>query len=98
VTQATELPVGSVVAFSSGEYSDYRVGSFARLLKPLNAEVWEQMSEACTAPPDYDKNGIPRFDEYKAVPWLLANGYIEEIDCTELHLCDYGQAPSWSDA
>lgn len=98
MTQATEIAVGETVAFSSGEYSDYRIGSFAKVLKPINQEVWELMREACTEPPEYDKTADPRFDEYKAVPWFVSNGYIEEIEYTELHLGDYGRCPDWSDA
>jgi hypothetical protein len=98
MTQATEIKVGEVVAFSSGEYSDYRIGSFAKVLKPLNAEVWETMRVACTVPPEYDPEGDPRFDEYKAVPWLVANGYIEEVTYTELHLGDFNRLPRWENA
>ena len=98
MTQATEIGIGETVAFSSGEYSDYRIGSFAKVLKPINAGVWESLREGCTEPPEYDKTASPRFDEYKAVPWLIANGYIEEIEYTELHLGDYDTLPNWSEA
>lgn len=98
MTQATEIPVGAMIALSSGEYSDYRVGCFSRVLRPLNEAVWEEMRSACTVPPDYDPTESPRFDEYKAVPWLVANGYIEELPYTELHLGDYGELPKWATA
>lgn len=81
---------GAMVAFSSGEYSDYRIGSFARVLKPITQEVWTAMREACKDPTKWDAN---RMDEYKAVPWLVAQGYIEEVEYEELHLGDYGLIP-----
>jgi hypothetical protein len=98
MTAKTQIEVGEVVAFSSGEYSDYRIGSFAKVLKPLNKAVWDEMVAACTVPPDYDPDGDPRFDEDKAVPWLVKNGYIEEVEYTELHLGDYHRAPAWENA
>lgn len=91
----TQINPGDVVAFSSGEYSDYRVGSFARALKPITKEVWEELGKACSKPPEWDKDGDPRFDEYKAVPWLVARGYIEEIEYHEMWMGDYGRLPKW---
>jgi hypothetical protein len=93
-----ELPAGTVVAISTGEYSDYRVGAFVKLLKPINEAVWEEMGKACSAPRSYDPDGDPRFDEYKAIPWLVAHGYAEEIEHVELHMGDYGRLASWSEA
>ena len=94
MTQATEFPAGSVVAFSSGEYSDYSIGAFSKVLKPINEAVWNAMRAACKGT-DWDPD---RFDDGKAVPWLVANGYIEEIEYQELHLGDYGRCPDWGNA
>lgn len=93
-----ELPAGQIVAFSTGCYSDYSVGVFAKLLKALNQTAWEAMLDAATAPPDYNPKGDPRFNSDKAVEWLRANGYIEEVEYVELHLGDYGDRPEWADA
>jgi hypothetical protein len=95
---ATEsIKPGSYVAFSEGCYSDYGVNGFAKCLKEINPEVWQEMVDACTGPQEWDPSYI-RFESGKAVPWLIANGYIEEIQYAELHMDDYGEQPSWSHA
>lgn len=93
-----ELPAGQVVAFSTGCYSDYSVNAFGKLLKPMNEAAWNQMCADCTAPPDYYPEGDPRFDSDKAMEWLRANGYIEEIEYVELHMGSYRETPNWEDA
>lgn len=93
-----ELPAGTTVAFSTGSYSDYSVGPFGKLLKPLNEGTWDAMCDAASAPPDWDPQGDPRFNSDKALEWLRANGYIEEVEYVELHLGDYSQRPSWGHA
>ncbi len=79
MTQASEIPAGTLVAFSSGEYSDYRVNSFGRVLKPINRDVWELMGKSCSVAPEWDKEGDKLFQEDRAVPWLIANGYIASM-------------------
>ena len=96
MTQASEIPAGTLVAFSSGEYSDYRVNSFGRVLKPINRDVWELMGKSCSVAPEWDKEGDKLFQEDRAVPWLIANGYIEEIEWHELHLGSYAGFNDWS--
>lgn len=98
MTQATQIEVGQIVAFSAGEYSDYRIGCFAKVLKPINAGVWEAMRVACSEIPSWGDEDDKYFEESKAAPWLIANGYIDEIDYTELHLGEYGSLPDWSEA
>lgn len=95
MTQAKQIEAGEIIALSSGEYSDYRIGAFSKVLKPINEEVWQLMGESCRGNYQWDKE---YFEEGKAVPWLVANGYIEEIAYTELHLGDYGRLSPWSDA
>lgn len=91
-----EIKAGAVVCFSTGCYSDYSVGSFARVLKPINEAVWKDMTDACTHPREWDKDGDPRFNSDEAVPWFVKNGYIEEVEYQELHLGDYAETPKWS--
>jgi hypothetical protein len=98
MTQKTQIEAGEVVAFSSGEYSDYGISGFSKVLKPLNKTVWDEMVAACTAPPDYDPDDDPRFHDDRVMPWLVKNGYIEEIEYTELHLGAYRRAPAWENA
>lgn len=98
MTQATEIAAGQVITLASGEYSDYRVILVARVLKPINAALWEQMRLACFAPPSYDPEDDPCFQVDMCAPWLLNNDIIEEIEYTELHLGDYGELPKWENA
>lgn len=98
MTQATQIEVGKIVAFSSGEYSDYRIFCFAKVMKSINESVWEQMRTECSEIPSWGDEGDRRFSDEKALPWLIANGYIEEIEYTELHLGDYGRLSNWSEA
>jgi hypothetical protein len=92
-----ELPAGTMVAFSTGCYSDYSVNGFAKLLKPLNQSAWEEMVEAALEPNEYATDG-KSFERTKAMAWLIANGYIEDTEYVELHMGDYGDTPSWADA
>lgn len=94
MTQAKEIPAGTIVALSSGEYSDYSVLMFARVIKPLNADVWQEMGTGCQdseVSHDYEYCNL-----YKCAPWLVTNGYIEEIEYTELHVGAYGHMPDWN--
>jgi hypothetical protein len=91
-----ELPAGTTVAFSTGCYSDYSVGPFAKLLKPMNEAAWAAMVADATRPSTYWPDGF--FQSEKAIEWLRENGYIEEVEYVELHLGDYGYAPSWEEA
>ena len=93
-----EIPVGALVAFSTGCYSDYRVGPFGKVLKTINEEVWEEMRAGCTKVPEYHKDADPRFDLYGAAQWFITNGYVEEVEYTELHIGEYSQCNSWADA
>ena len=100
MTQATEIPVGTVVVFSTGEYSDYGYCGMVRVLKPLHADLWENMRTAANVLPDYAQGDeqYRRFDEGAAIAWLVAQGYVEEMEYTELHMGDYDACPRWSDA
>lgn len=93
------LKPGTIVYFSEGCYSGYGVMGMARVLKPFAKKVFEEMVAACTHPPEYDKEGDPRFHSEEAMPWFLKNGYIEEIEYQELYLGDYSfDTPRWEDA
>lgn len=94
MTQAKQIEVGTVVAISTGCYSDYGVGPFGKVLKPINQEVWEAMAEAAFEPNYWGG----RHDHSKAEAWLIAQGYIELIEYTELHLGDYGSIEPWASA
>lgn len=100
MTTAIEIGVGQVIALTSGEYSSYRVISFAKVLKPINAAVWDEMVKACTTRHELYPEEPPYFDDEKATPWFVDQGYIEDVEYTELHLDDDGQgkAFTWEEA
>lgn len=84
------IKVGTLVAFSNGEYSDYSVNGFARVTKDIDADVWMLMVQECS--------DSRRFNAGMAVPWFVRNGYVEELEYQELWFGDYGNAPAWGDA
>lgn len=91
-----ELPAGQTVMFSTGCYSDYSVMAVAKLLKPMNEDAWTAMCDASCEPNNWKPDGY--FDSSKAMAWLRAERFIEEIEYVELHLGDYGDRPKWEEA
>lgn len=93
------LQPGQIVYFSTGCYSGYGVCGVARVIKPFAKKVFEEMVAACTHPYEWQKDGEPHFHSDGAMPWLIKNGYIEEVDYQELHLGGYSfDTPRWEDA
>jgi hypothetical protein len=89
MTTETQIPAGKILMLSSGEYSDYSVMGVFRTLKPITQDVYSAMRDACfSASPGYD-----RYEVGKAAPWLIVNGYVEEVEHEELYLGDYGRIP-----
>lgn len=84
------MKVGEFIYFSSGEYSDYSVGPICKLLKPITKADWQEMIAACKSDVDWRP-----FEQGEAVPWFIANGFVEELDATEAHLGDYCGVPEY---
>ena len=93
-----EVPVGALVLFSSGCYSDYGVSLLAKVLKPISESVWIAMRDGGMMVPHWDEGGEKRWDETAGRQWLITNGYIEEMEYTELHMGEYGRCSEWSHA
>lgn len=90
------IPVGTLVLLTTGAYSDFEVGALLRVRRPIDADVWAQLGAACTGKDDPKYPNF--FDHSLAVPWLLAQGYAEEVAMTELHTDSYGEQTPWEDA
>ncbi len=85
-----EIPVGKLLLFSQGQYSDYIVTSLARVLKPINKEVWDRISTEVTTASDWARDAMN-----KMVPRLIKDGYIEEVEYQEFYLGGYGELSKW---
>lgn len=87
------IEAGQIVALTSGDYSDYQVQAFAKVLKVIDKDVWLAAITACR-----DKNYKIYTNESRVAPWLTENGYIEVIEYTELHIDDHESNNDWEDA
>ena len=79
-----DIPAGTLVLVSQGEYSDYTVLAVARTLKPIDEKVWDEMKAACKSLRETDANSWGELSH--ALPWFLKNGYMEEVEHQEMHL------------
>jgi len=75
----TILQTGEIIYISDGYYSDYGVSGVFVVAQSFN---WQ------TAQKDFLKRdpGKNRWEDYSGLPaWLVAQGYIVELDATEWH-------------
>lgn len=98
----TEFKAGQLLMLETGEYSDKNwVGPF-RVTK--DCDLRALCEEWCgVSPPvnEYDddlsdfvieQDGGPFYNLLDAfISWLSRSGYFEEIDCTSIHIGDYGR-------
>lgn len=82
------IKIGSLVAFSSGEYSDYCVGPIVRVLVDLD---WKALRD------EYIEENPKEAEDFKFKPdhfieWLTRKGLIEAIPWIEWHTDNYGKA------
>ena len=94
-TKKKAVPAGTLLLLSRGEYSDYSIVALCRVLKPIDQTVWAVMGAACTG---HCERNPERFDDSRALPWLIEKGYVEEVEYRELHLGDYGRCSLWERA
>lgn len=83
-------PKGSVITFTSGEYSDFSVRGFVLTIQDCDLPKLAQKM-ANGKEPYMDQDADP--DNFPA--WLIANGYAMPVDHSQVHLGDYSR---WSDA
>lgn len=82
-----EFPRGSVITFTTGEYSDFSVIAYVKTLKFCDLVHLANKFVSAERAAGNDKcgfgvppNGFPS--------WLIANGYVMSCDTTEIHLGD----------
>ena len=89
--------VGTLMAISKGEYSDYCIEGLFKVLKDFDAKeqmiVWaketdrEILKEEITN--DYNNKNIDFME------WLNRTGFIEDVEYRELHTGNYGDTILW---
>lgn len=74
-----------LIAFSTGEYSDYQTQTY-RVLKAFNLKTVMQEFDQCNP-----AECVSPYDgrRHEVVPWLIKEGYIEDADIIEVHLGSY---------
>lgn len=78
------IPKGALLTVSAGCYSDYRVAGVFRALKEIDTATL--IAEWLKAHPEQEKRYS--FEEYKFLADLAKRGFLEDVECWELHLGD----------
>lgn len=76
-------PVGSVIQFTSGCWSDFGTVGMIVTIKPCNLPALAQSMTGGKS-----KHGADA-GHYDFAGWLIANGYAMPVDCAAVHLGDY---------
>ena len=94
MNRSDKYKAGAYIAIERGEYSDRDVIVFGRVLKTFDAKA-ECARWMVENPTDEDSSGeTPNYYGFKDeafVPWLIAQGFIEELDTERLHIGSYGR-------
>lgn len=80
-------PAGSKLIFTTGAYSDFSVVADVVALKDcdIHSLVMDYLDEV-------NPNNLPYRDDPDGFPaWLIKNGYAEPLDCSFVHLGEYGE-------
>ena len=89
------IKAGELVAFTTGEYSDYSVSILLRAKTDFTNEDMlnaVEKSGACGMVESYIYNEPQeRFDEDKLIAYLASLDCFEEVSAREIHLGDYGR-------
>lgn len=80
------LEAGALLLIETGEYSDRMTSGPFRVLKTLDRSVTAKAFIAEFKPSYEDDRPSP--DDY--LPWLIKNGYVEDVESTLWHVGSYG--------
>lgn len=101
ITTLFNVTPGRTVLMTEGAYSDYHTLGVFRVVKAMDRDQVIAMIRLNDAElPEHDRGKISDGDEDWHVNadallnMLVRNGFIEEVDCDEIHLGDY-DAPDW---
>lgn len=86
------MKAGELLILSHGEYSDYSYSGPFRVLKDFDPkeqadecrEYWRQL-------PESERCWQEGPDSSNYIAFLHARGFIEDVDCTEIHVGSYGR-------
>jgi hypothetical protein len=80
------IKAGTLLALETGEYSDYGVEGFYRVLKDFDGK--ELMRQYLAEHPEQAEAYSGHTYEFSA--WLSKSGFIEDIDYLRWHIGSYG--------
>ena len=84
-----KFPAGSAIAFTSGEYSDYRFHGVMTALKEIDLpELAKAYATEKRAEPNTEWAWVS-MKEFP--PWLITHGYMMAADVETVHLGEYGR-------
>jgi hypothetical protein len=90
MSKSTTLPIGSLIIFHEGEYSDKTASGPYKILKPFNGDELEAAFRTQWKPGDEEWDDHPDPDEFTA--WLFREGYLEPVDgVAHWHIGGYGR-------
>lgn len=81
------IPEGATFTITTGEYSDYCVQGVFKAIYDINPQTL--LDEYLNANPKQRENYS--FDDRQFLAFVSAKGLIEQVECFEWHLCDYGK-------
>lgn len=84
VGKVLQYPKGSIITFTTGEYSDFRVCGFVVTIVACNLPKLAQ--EYGNGKKLYSEDGEP--SDFPS--WLIANGHVMPVEHSEVHLGAYG--------
>ena len=89
MARENELHPGQLIAFTRGEYSDFRLDCICVVRQRIDLEVQlDAFVEAVLATGEYD---YPICDQATFIFWLCAKELLVVAPCREIHLGSYGE-------
>lgn len=89
MSQNPKFDAGTIIILAEGEYSDYRTGPLFRCLKDVNLE--DLAREFYPNAPKSEWSGRRNADASTFTLWLIQNGWVEELEYSEVHVGSYGE-------
>ena len=87
--QKIEMRAGQLVAFSTGDYSDYKIRGSYVVLKDVTAEMMSKFVAEVKAAEEAAKWGGDLSSMFTAR--LISEGCLADINLREIHIGNYGE-------
>jgi hypothetical protein len=78
-------PIGSILTFTDGEYSDFHLAAYLVTIKYCDIP---KLAQECANGKIAHKDLFANPENFPA--WLIVNGYAMPVDHSEVHLGEYG--------